>query len=71
MPNIDGLETTRLIRELLPLDEQPYIVAISGRTSKEQRERCLAAGMDDFIGKPFSDEEMAVMLAKRFPNLRS
>ena len=51
LPDIDGFEVARHIRE--HLSYQPVIVAITAGASAEDRQRCLDAGMDDFVLKPF------------------
>ncbi|RYE30254.1 MAG: response regulator [Sphingobacteriaceae bacterium] len=50
MPQMDGLEATRMIR--VCLTEQPVIIAMTANTLQGDREECLKAGMDDYIGKP-------------------
>jgi signal transduction histidine kinase/CheY-like chemotaxis protein len=52
MPEMDGLEATRLIRAELPADRQPYIVAVTASVLLEDRTECLRAGMDDHLAKP-------------------
>ena len=53
MPRMDGLEATRRIRAVESVkDKQPYIIAVSAHVLPGDRERCLAAGMNDFVAKP-------------------
>ncbi|MCI5158860.1 MAG: response regulator, partial [Candidatus Electrothrix sp. AUS1_2] len=54
MPVMDGLEATRRIRAEIPADRQPWIVAITAAVAEEDRQRCLEAGMNDFLEKPFA-----------------
>ncbi|PJJ84144.1 hybrid sensor histidine kinase/response regulator [Mucilaginibacter auburnensis] len=51
MPEIDGLEATRLIRKMSAIT-QPYIVAMTANAMPEDRDDCFAAGMDNYISKP-------------------
>lgn len=56
MPKLDGFATTRRIRELEHLGRRPSrmpIIALTAGAFDEDRERCLQAGMDDFVSKPF------------------
>ena len=62
MPEMDGLEATRMIR--LCLDIQPVIIAMTANSMLGDREECLQAGMDDYISKPVSTEELVTMLEK-------
>ena len=58
MPEMDGLEATRRILERWPDGERPWIVAMTAKAMAGDRERCLAAGMDDYIAKPIRIEEL-------------
>ena len=62
MPEMDGLEATRMIR--LCLNIQPIIIAMTANTLQGDREQCLQAGMDDYIGKPIHLEELVIVLEK-------
>lgn len=53
MPGMSGLTATDSIRRKAPPAYQPYITAVTAYAREEDRKRCLAAGMDDFVGKPF------------------
>jgi signal transduction histidine kinase/CheY-like chemotaxis protein len=62
MPVMDGLTATRRLRALA-LDQQPKVVAITANIFHEDRAACLAAGMDDFLAKPFRLEDVRRVLA--------
>ncbi len=52
MPELDGLAATRRIRADLPPDRQPWIIAMTANALEGDREKCLTAGMDDYVSKP-------------------
>ncbi len=63
MPEMNGYEATQKIRELQQ-DTYIPIIALTAGNLKGEKEKCLAAGMDDFIAKPFVEEAIAVLLKK-------
>jgi len=62
MPEMDGLEATRKIRETLPGDRQPVIIAVTADAFSSDLDKCLQAGMDDFISKPIRAEKLSEAL---------
>jgi CheY-like chemotaxis protein/nitrogen-specific signal transduction histidine kinase len=62
MPEMDGLEATRQLVALYP--ERPRIVALTANVTLSEREGCLQAGMDDFIGKPIQTEALSAALLR-------
>ncbi len=66
MPVMDGLDATREIRRRLSSEDVP-IVALTANAMREDRERCLAAGMDDYIAKPFSAQDLFRVIQKHLP----
>ena len=66
LPIMDGYETTRRIREDSKITAQ-HIIAMTGNVTTEDRNRCLAVGMNDFIPKPVNPDQMYLILAKWLP----
>lgn len=66
MPEMDGLEATSAIREIeRQSGEAPVpIIGLTAHTMKGDRERCLAAGMDDYLPKPVQQADLKAMLAR-------
>ena len=67
MPEMDGLDAMRLIRQRLPMERQPRIVAMTANALRGDRERCLEAGMDDYISKPIQLAELARVIERNRP----
>lgn len=62
MPVMDGLEATRRIRATVGTHNRPRIVAMTANVLPADRERCLSAGMDDYISKPIRLAEIVRIL---------
>jgi CheY-like chemotaxis protein len=58
MPEMDGMEATRRIRQDFSLQDQPRIIAMTANAMRGDREACLMAGMDDYISKPIRIEDL-------------
>ncbi len=63
MPEMDGMETTRRLKAL-NLASLPPIVAMTAYAMKEDRERFLAAGMDDYLAKPIRAQQIIAMVSR-------
>ena len=62
MPELDGMEATRLIRRDFPPDRQPHIIAVTANAMRKDRELCVAAGMNDYVSKPVELRELVEVL---------
>jgi signal transduction histidine kinase/DNA-binding response OmpR family regulator/HPt (histidine-containing phosphotransfer) domain-containing protein len=68
MPEMDGLEATAVIRDQLPPERQPRIVAMTANAMEGDRELCLAARMDDYVSKPIRVGELRSALERCAPS---
>ena len=64
MPIMDGYEATARIRQLEGDERRTPIVAMTASVMQGQRERCIASGMDDFLGKPLDLHRLQAALAR-------
>ena len=58
MPGMDGLETSRAVCARWPVGRRPRIIAMTAEAMEGDRDRCLAAGMDDYLVKPVRLDEL-------------
>ena len=63
MPEMDGVEATRRIHQTYSVENRPYIIALTANALQGDRERYLAAGMDDYTSKPIRINELTTALA--------
>ena len=68
MPEMDGYETARKLRLRYQDEDRPRIIAMTGNAMSGDREKCLAAGMDDYIAKPVRIEDLLAALQQWGPS---
>jgi CheY-like chemotaxis protein len=64
MPDIDGYQVARAIRQMGNKTRRVPIVAMTAHTMEGEREKCLAAGMDDYLAKPVSTQRLNAALVR-------
>ncbi len=62
MPEMDGMEATRILREKPPVGQRPRIIALTADVLTGERERCLEIGMDDYIPKPIKVDTLKTII---------
>jgi len=62
MPFMDGLEATRIIRK--HINNKVPIIALTANEIKEEKSRCVQAGMNDFLMKPFDEKDLVSIINK-------
>jgi CheY-like chemotaxis protein len=73
MPELNGLDATRKIISTFgrnPGTDRPWITALTAGAMKENRDECLAAGVDDFLTKPINVQELELALKRSFDGVR-
>jgi len=68
MPEMDGLEATRRIRQLAGDIRHIPIIALTANANAGFREACLAAGANDYLSKPYTEAALAALLMQWLPN---
>jgi CheY-like chemotaxis protein len=72
MPVMDGLAATAALRALEAKggsERRTVVIALTASATKEDRDRCLAAGMDDYLSKPFRKDRLEETLRRWIPAL--
>lgn len=69
MPEVDGIQCTRNIRDVDAKNGlHTPIVALTARAMTGDKEKCLAAGMDDYLAKPFTTAQLREVIGRWIPN---
>ena len=66
MPELDGIEATKQIRAMEIMGKHIPIIALTAGALKEEKDKCLAAGMDEFLTKPLESTKIQTVLNKFF-----
>ena len=64
MPEMNGLEATAAIRRELPPEHQPWIIGLTANAMIGDREKCMQAGMDDYLSKPLRKEDLVAAFTR-------
>lgn len=64
LPDKDGLTVTREIRQILHQEKQPWIIAVTAYTLPGKAQKCLEAGMNDYLSKPLREENLLQAISK-------
>jgi CheY-like chemotaxis protein len=71
MPEVDGFEVARQLRDRMSPDVKPWIVALTATAMAEDRQACMEVGMDDFLSKPIRQPILRAALDRARDGLRA
>lgn len=71
MPEMNGLEATAAIRAELSAERQPWIIGLTANAMIGDREKCLQAGMDDYLTKPLRKDDFIIAFRRAHPRIAS
>lgn len=71
MPGMDGLTTTRRIQDLYSSHQRPYIIALTASAMQGDREKCIAAGMQNYLTKPINSTALVKVLQEAAQSLET
>jgi len=71
MPHLDGFQAARWIREHEGTEIHTPLIAFTASVTGGDRDRCLAAGMDDFVSKPIEESELIRVIRRWLPGVRT
>jgi CheY-like chemotaxis protein len=70
MPEMDGYSVARELSRIYDREQIPWMIAMTANALEGDRDRCLQAGMDDYLSKPVRKEELDACLKRSFQALR-
>lgn len=68
MPEMNGFEATKEMRQSSHSDGRTVIIALTAEALEGDREKCIGAGMDDYLPKPVNEEDLEKVLLRFFPD---
>jgi CheY-like chemotaxis protein len=70
MPKMSGFDAAKEIRRRIPASKQPKIIALTAYVIPNSKQICLEAGMDDYIGKPVTIQELSNIISKNMQSVK-
>ena len=70
MPELDGVTATSMLRDAMPAEKMPYIVALTANAMASDRESYLRSGMDDYLSKPIETAKLSDCLERATDHLQ-